>query len=149
VSVDIDSLSFQGRTYSGWGETVNQNLEHMLQHFAAAAAPSDPVTGMLWFDLSTGLLKIWDGVSFAVVNSAAFAPASSAKVPFSAVANVPFNITHNLNSSTPYIVMVQFFVDTGGGVYKMIMPSDITFVNANTIQVTFTAAYTGYALVRL
>lgn len=148
VTIDIDSLEYPGRFFSGWGEIYNQNLTRLLQHHASVSAPADPVTGMLWFDLSTGLLKVWDGVSFTVVNNSFFAPAASAKIPFTTVANVPFTIIHNLNATSPYVVMAQFFVDTGGG-YKTIIPSDVTFTNANSFTVTLTTAYSGYALVRL
>jgi hypothetical protein len=146
VSIYQDGLEFPGRTFSGWGEVFNQNMEFLLQNFASGAQPADPVVGMLWYDLGTGLLKIWDGVSFAVINSAAFAPASSAKVVGT---GATWQINHNLNASSPFIVMCQFYVDVGGGVHKLIIPSDVTFVNANRLDVTFSAPYTGYALVRL
>lgn len=146
VSITQDGLEFPGRTFSGWGEVFSQNMEFLLQNFASGTQPADPVVGMLWYDLGTGLLKIWDGVGFAVVNSSAFAPASSAKVAGSGTTWV---VNHNLNASSPFVVMCQFFVDIGGGVYKMIMPSDVTFTGANSFTVTFTTAYNGYALVRL
>jgi len=146
VTVYQDGLEFPGRTFSGWGEVFNQNMEFLLQNFASGTQPVDPVVGMLWYDIGTGLLKIWDGVSFAVVNSSAFAPAASAKV---AGSGLTWQINHNLNATSPFIVMCQFYVDVGGGVHKMIMPSDVTFVNANRLDVTFTSAYNGYALVRL
>jgi hypothetical protein len=146
VSIYQDGLEFPGRTFSGWGEVFNQNMEFLLQNFASGTQPADPVVGMLWYDLGTGLLKIWDGVSFAVINSAAFAPASSAKV---AGTGATWQINHNLNASSPFIVMCQFYVDVGAGVHKLIIPSDVTFVNANRLDVTFSAPYTGFALVRL
>ncbi len=148
VSVQQDGLEFPGRTFSGWGEVFNQNMQSLLQHFASPLAPVDPVVGMLWYDIGVGLLKIWDGVDFVVVNSAAFAPASSANSTKVNRSGTTWQVNHNLNAPAPYIVMCQFFVDIGGA-YKMVMPSDVTFVDANQFDVTFTQPYSGYALVRL
>jgi hypothetical protein len=147
--VDAEGLTIPGRNTSGWAEVYSQNFSHLLQHFADSAAPASPVRGMLWYDLSASLLKIWDGATWAVINSTVFAPASSSRVAFSASADTPVTITHNLGAPAPYLVMAQFFVDTGGGVYKQIVPSDESYVDANTMTVTFSGAYSGYALTRL
>lgn len=141
-------LESPGRNFSGWGEIFNQDLSHLLESFAAASTPANPILGMQWYDLSTGLLKIYDGTSFSVINASAFAPASSYRHTQSS-SSTTWTINHNLNAATPFLVNASFFVDTGGGVYKPIIPSDVTYVTANQLTVTFTSAYAGYALIRL
>jgi len=59
-----------------------------------------------------------------------------------------WTITHDLGLAYPYVASTNFFVDTGGGDYKPIIPSDVTFVNSNSLTVSFTNPYTGYAVVR-
>lgn len=152
VTIEADGQEFPGRTFSGWGEIFNQNLMRLMQHLSGATAPTDPVLGMVWYDLTTGILKIYDGVAFIPINAGTVDSALSKKVAFAAVGGVaPFTktITHSLGAAAPYTVMAQFFVDIGGGIYKPIMPSDVTFVDANTFTVTFTTDYAGHALVRL
>ena len=147
VSIE-DSLEFPGRTFSGWGEIFNQNMQRLVQHFAATSAPANPVLGQVWYDLTLGELKIYDGVDFVVVNGGLFAPAQSFRHT-QGVSAVTWTINHGLGATAPFIVHHTFYVDIGGGVYKPILPSDVTYVSPNQLTVTFTTSYAGYALVRL
>lgn len=147
--VDLTSLPLElvGRGFSGWGEVFQQNLLRAVQNFAGGSAPSNPLVGQNWLNTTDGIERVWNGTAWTVVNSAAFAPASSFRhVQTSAAAT--WTISHNLNTPSPFLVNASFFVDTGGGVYKPILPSDVTYVDANTITVTFTVSHTGYALIR-
>ena len=58
------SLTLVGRNYPGYGETVETDLVHLLENFAASSPPSNPIEGQLWFDTSdpnAKILKINDG----------------------------------------------------------------------------------------
>jgi hypothetical protein len=57
-------------------------------------------------------------------------------------------VNHNLGLVAPYVCFIQVYVDTGGGVYKMMLPSDISFVSANQLTISFTSAQAGIALIR-
>jgi hypothetical protein len=53
-----------GKSYSGFGEGLNENLVKLLENSASTSAPSAPLRGELWFDTTTNQLKVYDGTSF-------------------------------------------------------------------------------------
>jgi hypothetical protein len=58
------SLQLFGKSYSGFGEGLNENLVKLLENAASTAAPTAPLKGELWFDTTTNQLKVYDGSSF-------------------------------------------------------------------------------------
>src|SRR5210317_781623 len=58
------SLQLFGKSYSNFGEGLNENLVKLLENSALSTAPSAPLRGELWFDTSTNQLKVYDGTSF-------------------------------------------------------------------------------------
>tara|TARA_A100001391_G_scaffold173984_1_gene136261 strand:+ start:12697 stop:14187 length:1491 start_codon:yes stop_codon:yes gene_type:complete len=64
-------LSFVGKGYAGYGETIAENFLHLLENFSNSSAPSKPITGQLWYDESANKLKVYDG-SFKPVSGAEY-----------------------------------------------------------------------------
>jgi hypothetical protein len=58
------SLTLFGKSYSGFGESLNENLVKLLENSTSTSAPTAPLKGELWFDASTNQLKVYDGTSF-------------------------------------------------------------------------------------
>lgn len=64
------SLTFVGKNYPGYGQLIGENFLHLLENFAKNSAPSNPVTGQLWYDTGTTTtpprpqLKVWDGTQW-------------------------------------------------------------------------------------
>lgn len=58
------SLQLFGKSFSGFGEGLNENLVKLLENAASTAAPTAPLKGELWFDTTTNQLKVYDGTSF-------------------------------------------------------------------------------------
>ena len=58
------SLTLFGKSYSGFGDLLNENLVKLLENAASTAAPTAPLKGELWFDTTTNQLKVYDGTSF-------------------------------------------------------------------------------------
>ena len=58
------SLTLFGKSYSGFGELLNENLVKLLENSASTSAPVAPLRGELWFDNTTNQLKVYDGTSF-------------------------------------------------------------------------------------
>jgi hypothetical protein len=58
------SLQLFGKSYSGFGEGLNENLVKLLENAASTSAPSAPLRGELWFDTTTNRIKVYDGTSF-------------------------------------------------------------------------------------
>ena len=58
------SVQLFGKSFSGFGEGLNENLVKLLENSASTSAPSAPLKGELWFDTSTAQLKVYNGTSF-------------------------------------------------------------------------------------
>ena len=58
------SLTLFGKSYSGFGELLNEDLVRLLENSASTAAPVAPLRGEIWFDTTTNQLKVYDGTSF-------------------------------------------------------------------------------------
>ena len=73
------SLQLFGKSYSGFGEALNENLVKLLENAASTAAPAAPLKGELWFDTTTNQIKVYDGTSFKPTGGAK----ASASIPTS------------------------------------------------------------------
>lgn len=58
------SLTLFGKSYSGFGELLNEDLVKLLENSASTSAPVAPLRGEIWFDTTTNQLKVYDGTSF-------------------------------------------------------------------------------------
>ena len=73
------SLTLFGKSYSGFGELLNENLVKLLENSSSTSAPTAPLKGELWFDSTTAQLKVYDGSIFKPTGgakSASTAPSS-------------------------------------------------------------------------
>jgi len=73
------SVQLFGKSFSGFGEGLNENLVKLLENAASTSAPIAPLKGELWFDTSTSILKVYDGSAFkptGAAKSQASAPTS-------------------------------------------------------------------------
>ena len=66
-------LTLIGRNYTGYGQVQNENFISLLQNFAKDTPPTEnqatlPLTGTLWWDTSTKLLKVYNGSAFIQIN---------------------------------------------------------------------------------
>ena len=61
IDKDSTNLILVGRNYSGYGEFFNENFIKLLENFANTAAPSNPLTGQLWWDTGEQRVKVYDG----------------------------------------------------------------------------------------
>jgi len=60
------SLVLPGRTKGDYGQIVLENFLHLLENFANANPPRNPVEGQLWYDTTIGVdqLKVYDGAQW-------------------------------------------------------------------------------------
>lgn len=63
------SITLIGKNYSGYGESLNENLVHILENFSNSTSPASPIGGQLWYDTGTKILKLYNGRDW--VNSGA------------------------------------------------------------------------------
>ena len=58
------NLVLVGRNYTGYGEFFNENFIRLLENFSNSAAPSNPLTGQLWYDTAGQRLQVYDGTQW-------------------------------------------------------------------------------------
>lgn len=76
VNTSATSLSLMGKNYAGYGAFLNENFVGLLENFSKSTAPSAPLTGQLWYDSATSLLKVynagtWKSLSTTLVSTTA------------------------------------------------------------------------------
>lgn len=140
-------LTMVGKYGKPWGELYTQNLLKLAQNFASDVAPADPYLGQTWFDSITSTLKLYDGITWVNISVSSGGGTTSYRFTQLAAAST-WNVAHNLGMASPFVCLVQVFVDRGVLGHKMILPSDITFNDTNNLTITFTSAETGVVLIR-
>jgi microcystin-dependent protein len=69
------SLTFLGKNVTGYGKVVGENFLHLLENFARATPPTNPIRGQLWYDTGTTVdparpqLKVFDGTTWTAAGS--------------------------------------------------------------------------------
>jgi len=63
------SLTFPGRNVTGYGQIIAENFLGLLENFASAVEPVNPVEGQLWYDSANGVLQIWDNTNWKAASS--------------------------------------------------------------------------------
>jgi hypothetical protein len=64
------SMILVGKNYAGYGEFLDENFIHLLENGANSIAPGAPLTGQLWWDTSSGTMKVYTGTTFKTISSA-------------------------------------------------------------------------------
>lgn len=137
-------IELLGRDSVGWGEVFNQNFVELARNFAQDEPPENPFVGQTWYDLGDQQIRVFNGGGWKLINQASF---GTTYRHTQGTATTTWVVNHFLGLAAPYIAFVQFFVDRGDGP-KMIIPSDVTFNDANRLTVTFSNPEVGYVLVR-
>ncbi len=63
------SVSLIGRNYTSYGEPFNENMVKLLENSASTSAPTSPLRGELWYDVTTLQLKVYNGSNFVPITS--------------------------------------------------------------------------------
>jgi len=58
INTTSASVGLPGRSYAGYGQILNTNVVRMIENFASASPPANPLRGQLWFNTTEGVLKI-------------------------------------------------------------------------------------------
>ena len=61
IDTSSTNLTLVGRNYTGYGEYFNENFIKLLENFSNSAAPSNPLTGQIWWDSTDQRLKVYNG----------------------------------------------------------------------------------------
>ena len=116
------SMKLPGRLTTDYGQSVNENFLHLLENFANASPPTNPVEGQLWYDTTQDVdqLKIYDGTNWV-------AAGGLKKSPFEP--DVTNSVAGDLwvNTSTS-----QLYLYTGSG-WLLVGPNTIDGAKAGSI----------------
>ena len=69
INNTVCSQTLIGKNYAGYGQFLDDNFVHLLESGANSTPPGAPLTGQLWWDTSSGLLKVYNGTTFKTVSS--------------------------------------------------------------------------------
>jgi hypothetical protein len=64
---DTDSnlpITLYGKNFREYGEQFQNNLYYLLENFCSGEAPPHPIIGMLWYDNSKDMLKLYTGKEY-------------------------------------------------------------------------------------
>jgi hypothetical protein len=64
------SQTLIGKNYAGYGQFLDDNFIHLLENGSNSTPPGAPLTGQLWWDTSSGLLKVYNGSVFKTISAA-------------------------------------------------------------------------------
>ena len=113
VNSTSSSLTLIGKNYAGYGDFLNENFVHMVENFADSNAPTNPLTGQLWWD-SAGNLKVYTGSVFRTISTMT----SSNTAPTSSVTGSSwwdtFNQQLNVYNGSAWVLVGPAFTSSTG-----------------------------------
>lgn len=68
IDRETTSVALVGYNATSYGLDHAENFLHLMEHFANDVAPIAPVTGQLWFDTSTNIMKCYHGGEWAEIS---------------------------------------------------------------------------------
>ena len=54
------SLILFGKNFANYGSALNENMVHIMEHFASNTPPANPIQGQFWYDTTSSQVKVWD-----------------------------------------------------------------------------------------
>jgi hypothetical protein len=113
---ETTSLTFIGRNFSGYGQTLEENFVYLLENFNNSTPPTTPIQGQLWFDYSTQQLNVsYDGQNFKGV--ASLTTATNATLPVNPVlGDMVWNVSTNqlwFYNGSSYVIIGPAFSGPG------------------------------------
>ena len=81
IDTATTDLALFGKGYAGFGEKLNENLVKLLENFNNTSAPSNKITGQLWYDQTNNQINVYTGSKWKPVGSTS----NSATAPTNAV----------------------------------------------------------------
>ena len=64
-------LSFIGKGYAGYGESIAENFLHLLENFSNTTGPTKPIEGQLWWNSSSSKLQVYNGTAWQTAGGSA------------------------------------------------------------------------------
>lgn len=137
VNTTSTTLTLVGKNYAGYGQFLNNDLVHLLENYSNGTAPTNPLTGQLWWD-TAGNLKVYTGTTFRTLGSIT----SSSSAPTGAVTGNGWwdttNQQFNVYSGASWVLVGPAFssnVGTSGAIVETITDSNSATHFATSIYI--------------
>jgi hypothetical protein len=75
------SLILIGKNFASYGTALNENMVHLMEHFANQTPPANPLVGQLWFDTINKEMKVWQDNQWILLNANSLRGIAEALVP--------------------------------------------------------------------
>jgi hypothetical protein len=111
------SLSLVGQGVTNYGTAENENWVYLLENFAAASAPLQPILGQLWYNSTTDTLNsystgnVWIGLA-----STAYVDAQKVSPEFIGIPTAPTAANGTSTSQIATTAFVQNQLSGSGGI---------------------------------
>jgi hypothetical protein len=69
IDTTTTDLTLIGKGYAGFGEKLNENIVKLLENFNNTSAPSNKITGQLWYDQTNKQINVYTGSKWKPVGS--------------------------------------------------------------------------------
>ena len=70
-----------GKNFANYGTALNENMVHLMEHFANQTPPPNPLVGQLWYDTINKEMKVWQDNQWTLLNAASLRGIAEAIVP--------------------------------------------------------------------
>ena len=114
INTSACSQTLVGKNYAGYGQFLDDNFVHLLENAANSTAPTAPLTGQLWFNTTTGVLQVYNGVGFKSLGSA---QAASSAPSNNSIGDLWYNTTTqqvNVWSGSAWLLVGPIYNSTTG-----------------------------------
>jgi hypothetical protein len=64
------SMTLVGKNYAGYGQFINDDIIRLLENGSNSTPPGAPLTGQLWWDTTSGTMKVYSGSTFKIISGA-------------------------------------------------------------------------------
>lgn len=64
------SMTLVGKNWAGYGQFLDDNFIRLLENGSNATSPGAPLTGQLWWDSTSNVLKVFNGTVFKTISAA-------------------------------------------------------------------------------
>lgn len=75
------SLILFGKNFANYGTALNENMVHLMEHFANQTPPPNPLVGQLWYDTINKEMKVWQDNQWTLLNAVSLRGIAEAIVP--------------------------------------------------------------------
>lgn len=128
TNTSASPLVLIGQGISLYGQTLNNDLYRLLEHWSNTTQPSNPVPGMIWYNSTKKLLNYYDGGQFLPL-SGATSVSGNAYPMLSGAANIDMTVAATTNI---------FQAPNNGNIY---FPTGILIIPVGTPSATTPVAF--------